>query len=114
MLKPISACSILPPAPTPRKASVKVGTMLHTVVPVRRERYLTRFAANMAYRVEFAARAARDLEILYLEKNAAESRMAARWYNGLEEAVFPLETRPQRCPVAPEARAAKRTLRHLL
>src|SRR3984885_1131572 len=68
----------------------------------------------MAYRVEFAARAARDLEILYLEKNAAESRMAARWYNGLEEAVFTLETRPQRCPVAPEAQAAKRTLRHLL
>src|ERR1700691_5891467 len=108
MLKPISACSILPPAPTPRKASVKVGTMLHTVVPVRRERYLTRFAADMAYRVEFAARAARDLEILYVEKNAAESKAAARWYNRLEEAVYPLATHPQRCPIAPEARKMKR------
>jgi mRNA-degrading endonuclease RelE of RelBE toxin-antitoxin system len=68
----------------------------------------------MAYRVEFAARAARDLEILYMEKNAAESRMAARWYNGLEQAVLTLATRPQRCPVAPEARTAKRNLRHLL
>ena len=41
----------------------------------------------MAYLVEFAARAARDLEILFLEKNAAESPDAARWYNGLEQAV---------------------------
>jgi hypothetical protein len=79
----------------------------------------------MAYRVEFAARAARDptstsvlntrwvpqvsllrpgiplvkagtiprtftsenLETLYLEKNAAESRVAVHWYNGLEEAL---------------------------
>ena len=45
----------------------------------------------MAYRVEFAARAARDLEILYVEKNAAESHAAARWYKGLEEAVYALE-----------------------
>ena len=68
----------------------------------------------MAYRVEFAARAARDLEILYVEKNAAESQAAARWYNGLEEAVHALATHPQRCSVAPEARKLKRNLRHLL
>jgi hypothetical protein len=53
--------------------------MLQMVVPVRRERRLTKFVASMAYSVEFAARAARDLEILYLEKNAAESHAAARW-----------------------------------
>jgi toxin ParE1/3/4 len=68
----------------------------------------------MPYRVEFAARAARDLEILYVEKNAAESPAAARWYNGLEEAVYALATRPSRCPVAPEARKLKRKLRHVL
>jgi toxin ParE1/3/4 len=68
----------------------------------------------MAFRVEFAARAARDLEILYLEKNAAESPAAVRWYNGLEQAVYELETHPNRCPVAPEARRVKRRLRHLL
>jgi toxin ParE1/3/4 len=68
----------------------------------------------MTYLVEFAARAARDLEILYKEKNAAESHAAARWYNGLEEAVYALASFPQRCPVAPEARRAKRKLRHLL
>lgn len=68
----------------------------------------------MTYLVEFAARAVRDLEILYLEKNAAESRAAARWYNGLEQAVYALALHPHRCPVAPEARRAKRKLRHLL
>jgi len=68
----------------------------------------------MACRVEFAARAARDLEILYLIKNAAESPAAARWFNGLERAVYTLETHPNRCPVAPEARKVKRKLRHFL
>jgi toxin ParE1/3/4 len=68
----------------------------------------------MAYRVEFAARAARDLEILYVEKNAAESQAAARWYSALEEAVYALETHPNRCPDAPEARKLKRNLRHFL
>lgn len=68
----------------------------------------------MTYLVEFAARAARDLEILYVEKNAAESHAAARWYNGLEQAVYALASYPHRCPVAPEARRAKRKLRHLL
>jgi plasmid stabilization system protein ParE len=68
----------------------------------------------MTYLVEFAARAARDLEILYVEKNAAESHAATRWYNGLEQAVYALALYPYRCPVAPEARRAKRKLRHLL
>jgi toxin ParE1/3/4 len=68
----------------------------------------------MTYRVEFADRAARDLEILYKEKNAAESHAAARWYNGLEEAVDALASYPNRCPVVPETRKVKRKLRHLL
>jgi toxin ParE1/3/4 len=68
----------------------------------------------MAYLVELAARAARDLEILYAEKNVAESQAATRWYNGLEDAVLTLATHPLRCPVAPEAQKLKRELRHLL
>jgi toxin ParE1/3/4 len=68
----------------------------------------------MTYLVEFAARASRDLEILYTEKNAAESQATARWYNGLEEAVYALASFPLCCPVTPEARKAKRKLRHLL
>jgi hypothetical protein len=55
----------------------------------------------MTYLVEFAARAARDLEILYLEKNVAESQAAARWFNGLERAVDALAMYPARCPAAP-------------
>jgi toxin ParE1/3/4 len=68
----------------------------------------------MAYHVEFAERATRDLEALYVEKNAAESQAASRWYNGLEEAVYELATYPNRCPEAPEARKLRRELRHLL
>jgi mRNA-degrading endonuclease RelE of RelBE toxin-antitoxin system len=68
----------------------------------------------MTYRVELASRAILDLEILYAEKNAAESQAAARWYNGLEEAIYALATYPYRCPVASETGKVKRKLRHLL
>jgi toxin ParE1/3/4 len=68
----------------------------------------------MAYLVELTARAARDLEILYVEKNAAESYAAARWFNGLEKAMDTLAAHPHRCPVIPEATKIKRELRHLL
>jgi len=68
----------------------------------------------MTYRVELTDRAVSDLEILYLEKNAAESKAAARWFNGLEKAVRGLDRHPYRCPAAPESRAIKRKLWHLL
>jgi mRNA-degrading endonuclease RelE of RelBE toxin-antitoxin system len=68
----------------------------------------------MAYRVELAARAVRDLEILYLQKNVGGSDAAGRSYNGLEEAVFTLANHPQRCPRIPEMKKAGRDLRHLL
>jgi toxin ParE1/3/4 len=68
----------------------------------------------MTYRVELTARAARDLNLLYEEKHAAESRAAARWFNGLEKAVYTLEVYPLRCAAAPEGKKAKRSLRHLL
>lgn len=64
----------------------------------------------MAYLVKFTVRAARDLEILYEEKSATESVAAARWYNGLEEAVYTLAEYPRRCSVTPE----NGKLRHLL
>ena len=68
----------------------------------------------MTYVVEFSTRASRDLEVLYIEKNAAESRAASRWYNELEKGVYALAEHPFRCPVAPEAQRARRKLRHLL
>ena len=68
----------------------------------------------MKYHVELADRAVRDLELLYLEKNAAESQAAARWFNRLEKAVSALGRYPFRCPAAPEGRKKKRNLRNLL
>jgi toxin ParE1/3/4 len=68
----------------------------------------------MKYLVELATRAAGDLATLFEEKNAAESIAAGRWFNGLEKAVYTLETNPGRCPVAPESKKADRPLRHLL
>jgi len=68
----------------------------------------------MAYRVELTDRAKRDLSDLYRQIDAAESSAAARWFNGLEEAIYSLESFPRRCPVAPEGRKARRSLRHLL
>jgi len=68
----------------------------------------------MAYLVELTDRAAGDLACLFEEKNAAESTAAARWFNGLEEAVNSLETYPGRCPMAPESKKPGRPLRHLL
>ena len=85
-----------------------------TDAPGPSKRYLTTSVANMAYHIEFAYRAARDLEALYVEKNAAESQAASRWYNELEEAVYALATYPHRCPIAPEARKLRRDLRNLL
>ena len=68
----------------------------------------------MAYAVELTLRAARDLDHLYDRINAAESIAAARWYNGLDQAVYSLEHFPRRCPVAPESKKTRRSLRHLL
>jgi toxin ParE1/3/4 len=68
----------------------------------------------MAYRVELTDRAKHDLSALYAQIDAADSLSAARWFNGIEEAIYALEHLPRRRPVAPEGRRAKRPIRHLL
>jgi len=68
----------------------------------------------MTYLVELSIRALHDLEILYIEKNVAESQAAGRWFNGLETAIEGLAKLPDRCPIAPEAQRANRELRNLL
>jgi hypothetical protein len=68
----------------------------------------------MAYHVELTVRAARDLDYLYQQIHVAESLAAARWYNGLERAVYTLERFPRRGPLALEAKKLKRPVRHLL
>jgi plasmid stabilization system protein ParE len=68
----------------------------------------------MAYLVEVTPRAERDLEHFYERISATDSIAAAKWFNGLEDAIYPLERLPRRCPVAPERRIIRRQLRHLL
>ena len=63
---------------------------------------MTLFAGNMPYRVEFTDRAVRDLAVLYEDKHAEESKAAAPWFNGLEQAVDTLGDLPRRCTSAPE------------
>ena len=67
----------------------------------------------MAYLVELTLRAERDLDYLYQRISADDSAAAARWFNGLERAIYTLERLPRRCPVAPESKRTKRHLRHL-
>jgi plasmid stabilization system protein ParE len=64
----------------------------------------------MAYSVELTARAKRDLRHLYQNINAANSKLAAKWLNGLEAAILSLEDNPTPCPISPE----NKKLRHLL
>ncbi len=68
----------------------------------------------MAYLVKLTIRAERDLNHTYELIWADDSVVAARWFNGLEAAIYTLERLPRRCPIAPEGKKAKRQLRHLL
>jgi plasmid stabilization system protein ParE len=67
----------------------------------------------MAFRVEFAARAEKDLEELYLWVVGRAPSQGAAWFNGLEHAVLSLDQRPERCPIAPESMDADRPVRVL-
>ncbi len=64
----------------------------------------------MAYRVNFTARAARDLVHLYRAINAENAEAALTWFRGFKEAILSLEEQPYRCPLTPESDK----LRHLL
>ena len=64
----------------------------------------------MTYRVELTARAARNLERIFLAIDAAASVQAKAWFNGLETAVQSLAEHPARSPTIQE----DDRLRHLL
>ena len=64
----------------------------------------------MAYRVELAARAGRDLRDIYRRIHADSSAHAVAWFNGLEATVYSLDQHPDRGAITPESRK----LRHLL
>jgi len=50
----------------------------------------------MPYHVELMKRAERDLKNIFEFIHAAESQVAAKWFNGLEETISGLATLPDR------------------
>jgi hypothetical protein len=57
-------------------------------------KYLTKYAPNMAYRVELTTRAGRDLSRIYRHVHADDSESAFAWLNGLEALVYSLDNPP--------------------
>lgn len=68
----------------------------------------------MTYQVIIEAPAQADLEEVYRRLAANSLEQAARWYNGLVDAITSLATRPQRCAFAPENAFFPEEIRHLL
>ena len=56
----------------------------------------------MAYHVELAARAIRELSLIYIRICADDSQRAASWFNGLEALVYSLDTHLARGATTPE------------
>jgi mRNA-degrading endonuclease RelE of RelBE toxin-antitoxin system len=63
----------------------------------------------MAYRVDIAARAARDLKALALRIRVNDTPRARAWFEGLRELIYSLDALPERGAVTPE----NPDLRHL-
>jgi plasmid stabilization system protein ParE len=68
----------------------------------------------MPYRVEITRAARAEAREAYLWMHEHSPEAAARWYNGLEEAIDTLRTHPRRCPLAPEAAFFGQEIRQLL
>jgi plasmid stabilization system protein ParE len=68
----------------------------------------------MTYRIVIqpAAQVAMEEAFRWVQERAPAR--AARWYNGLVEAINSLATFPERCPLAPEANAFDEEIRQLL
>jgi toxin ParE1/3/4 len=56
----------------------------------------------MTYRVEVTTRASHDLDSIYQYIQAADSRHAATWFNGLYTALQSLSEMPHRAPAIRE------------
>lgn len=68
----------------------------------------------MKYRVEIAPEAVPEAEQDYLWIREHSPVSAAKWFNGLVEAVESLENQPTRCALAPENDAFEEEIRQLL
>ncbi len=65
----------------------------------------------MRFRVEYSARAERDVFAAYAYIAQDAPLNAMRWLEGLEVAVASLTSSPERCPLAPESEALAFELR---
>ena len=68
---------------------------------------MTRFAVIILPAAE------RDITEAYEWIAEYDADAAARWYNRLAEAIFSLDTFPERCPLAPESRFLNREIREI-
>ncbi len=68
----------------------------------------------MKYRVLIQAAAQKDIETAYAWLAKQSPGAAARWYNGLAEAICSLADMPRRCTLAPEDDAFAVEIRQLL
>lgn len=64
----------------------------------------------MRYRVEMTARSLRDLDMIFDYVQAGNSEHAARWFDGLEQAVLSLEEEPERGTVTRGLRGVRQIL----
>ena len=68
----------------------------------------------MTYRVIIQPAAGQEIEQAYIKIAAEAPVAAARWYNGLMEAIESLSSHPTRCSLAPESASFDLEIRHLL
>lgn len=68
----------------------------------------------MTFRVIIQPTAEVEIEQTYLWIAARAPETAARWYNGLIDAIASLDSLPTRCSLAPENAVFEHEIRHLL
>jgi plasmid stabilization system protein ParE len=68
----------------------------------------------MKYRVIIQPSAQLDLEEAYLCVHKRAPLRVAKWFQGLEDAIFSLSELPQRCSLAPESNDFPEEIRQLL
>jgi plasmid stabilization system protein ParE len=68
----------------------------------------------MKYRVEITQEAESEIKDAYLWIRSDSPANAARWRQGLLEAVRSLSQQPTRCPLAPESARFQQEIRQLL
>jgi hypothetical protein len=71
---------------------------------------------NLEYLVEITETALADAEdyYLFLQQERHEPEYAIRWWNGMMDAIFSLESMPRRCPSVREQTDLGQEVRYLM